>query len=352
MKANTEVESRGQALERALNLEPLHPSSPVRVGKSTNDGLEVRVDVFGGQKHILPVLWSDYPSRKTFADYEENFSSEGVSLGLDFKKIYVAANIPDPLAADLRRWQVNHADLNGRLFLILDGLFINRAPLTSKHRNPVAETSLFTAKASRIPRLLLSDRKAVWTQDKLVEGSKTSRGYVSRLLKVLVDEGYVTQQSSRGKAKSYQLRDFDRLLDAWVQADEANKRIKRVEYSILASDPSSIARLVRDALDGTTHCFTQWIAAWLRKAYTTPPVVSAYVTGDVITRFSLGRKVSSGGNLWLLVPEDRGVFQGGQVSDGFSLASDAQIYLDLINAGLRGPEAAGALRAWEGFACS
>lgn len=352
MKANTEVESRGQALERALNLEPLHPLSPARVGKSTKDGLEVRLDAFGGQKHILPVIWSDSPSRKTFADYEERISNDGFSPGLNFKKIYVAANIPDPLAADLRRWQVNHADLNGRLFLLLDGLYINRSPLISKHRNPVAETSLFTAKASRIPRLLLSARKKIWTQDELVDQSKTSRGYVSRLLKVLANEGYVTINPSSGRQVFYQLKDFDRLLDAWVQADEANKRIKRVEYSILASGPADVARLVRDALDGTTYCFTQWIAAWLRKPYTTPPVVSAYVTDAHVERFSLGREVSSGGNLWLLVPEDPGVFQGGQIADGFSLASDAQIYLDLINAGLRGPEAAQALRSWEGFACS
>lgn len=71
---------------------------------------------------------------------------------------------------------------------------------------------------------------------------------------------------------------------------------------------------------------------------------------DVLGRFELGRKVSSGGNLWLLVPEDRGVFQGNQSKDDFPLVCDVQIYLDLVGSGLRGPEAADALRQWEGFA--
>jgi len=51
-----------------------------------------------------------------------------------------------------------------------------------------------------------------------------------------------------------------------------------------------------------------------------------------------------------LVPEDRGVFQGNQLVDGFQLVCDVQIYLDLVGSGLRGPEAADALRQWEGFA--
>jgi len=54
-------------------------------------------------------------------------------------------------------------------------------------------------------------------------------------------------------------------------------------------------------------------------------------------------RAKGGGNLWLLVPKDRGVFQG------LPIVSDPQIYLDLVGSGLRGPEAADALRQWEEF---
>mgnify|MGYP005846373961 CR=1 FL=1 len=146
------------------------------------------------------------------------------------------------------------------------------------------------------------------------------------------------------------MTDFDRLLDAWVREDDFQKRVRRVEYSVLASDPLEIAKQVRDTLEGSPFYFTQWIAAWLRKPYTTPPVVSVYVPEDTLSRFDLGRKVSGGGNLWLLVPEDTGVFQENRYVDDFPLVCDPQIYLDLVGSGLRGPEAADALRQWSGFA--
>ena len=38
-----------------------------------------------------------------------------------------------------------------------------------------------------------------------------------------------------------------------------------------------------------------------------------------------------------------------QTVKGLPLATDAQIYLDLLKTGLRGPDQAAALRQWEGF---
>jgi hypothetical protein len=349
MSGLKDSEAKLRALEEALNLESLHPTS-LRVGKRGNGALEVRVDVSGGQKQILPVLWTDAPSRKIFAERDERVSSDGSFQGRDFEQLYVAADIAKPLAADLRRWRVNHADLNGRLFLAGDGYYIAREPLIAKHRNPVAEPSLFTAKASRIVRFLLSARKTLWTQDELVARTQTSRGYVSRILGTLTNEGYVEKPRYSGRQASYRLTDFDRLLDAWVRADDFKSRVERVEYSVLASDPMEIVKSVQDTLEGGPFAFTQWVGAWLRKPYTTPPVMSVYVPADVVPRFELGRRVEGGGNLWLLVPKDGGVFQGQRDVGGIPVVSDPQIYLDLVGSGLRGPEAADALRQWEGFA--
>ncbi len=46
---------------------------------------------------------------------------------------------------------------------------------------------------------------------------------------------------------------------------------------------------------------------------------------------------------------DEGVFLEIQNVSGLPLVSDAQIYLDLLKTGLRGPDQAEALRNWEGF---
>ena len=154
----------------------------------------------------------------------------------------------------------------------------------------------------------------------------------------------------RAGPAAYRLTDFDRLLDAWVRADDFKSRVERVEYSVLASDPMAIVKSLQETLAGEVFALTQWIGAWLRKPYTTPPVVSVYVPAEVVSRFELGRRVEGGGNLWLLVPKDRGVFQGQRAVSGLPVVSDSQIYLDLVASGLRGPEAAEALREWEEFA--
>ena len=61
------------------------------------------------------------------------------------------------------------------------------------------------------------------------------------------------------------------------------------------------------------------------------------------------RRVEEGGRLRLVVPKDEGVFNPAQIVNGLPLASDVQIYLDLVNAGLRGDEAANELRRWPDF---
>jgi hypothetical protein len=48
-------------------------------------------------------------------------------------------------------------------------------------------------------------------------------------------------------------------------------------------------------------------------------------------------------------PDDEGVLFEKQTVKGRALVTDAQIYLDLLKTGLRGPDQARALREWPGF---
>jgi hypothetical protein len=81
-------------------------------------------------------------------------------------------------------------------------------------------------------------------------------------------------------------------------------------------------------------------------------LVSLYVsqlpTQAVLEQLGL-RSVSEAGRVWLHVPSDEGVFQERQIVRELPLVSDAQIYIDLLKTGLRGPEQAQALREWSGF---
>ena len=60
------------------------------------------------------------------------------------------------------------------------------------------------------------------------------------------------------------------------------------------------------------------------------------------------RPVTDAGKVWLLFTGSD-VFLETRTIQDLPIVTDAQIYLDLQKTGLRGPDAAAALRDWEGF---
>lgn len=305
---------------------------------------ELRLEVLN-QKWLFTLYPHLHPSRKLL---EQDFTDEGKKRSL----IFLSPHIPDALASDFRKHGLNHADLNGRLFIKTDHYLLDRQPKGRAYQNPVSEPDLFSLKTSRIIRALLSHPEKTWTQDELREHTSLSPGLISRILKTLVSHGDVSLDKVPGvKSRAhYRLQEFDRLLDAWRAEDDWTKRVTLQQFSVLSSDVTEIARNLTLFAGEAEVAFTQWFAAHLRHPYTTPPVVSAYVIYRRHLDLPLGRKVNSGGNLWLLYPEDDAIFRETQKVSGFQLVSDVQIYLDLIRTGLRGPDQAQALREWKGFA--
>ena len=347
-KAKTEVVDSSERLRdiflQSIGNQVFHGFS-VRAGAVDSPEPELRLEA-AGQKLILLVLPRLNPSRKLFRHRPE--PAKGVSR----PSILVCPHIPDLLAEDLKQEGINHADLNGRLFILTPGFVVDREPKGSRYRNPGSEVKLFTLKTSRLIRALLAQRDEVWTQEALTSRTKVSKALTSLALADLIEEEYVTKLSggNRHKAATYRLNDFDRLLDAWQAADQWSKRVSIQQYSALTGNLVELAETARDALGAENVLFTQWFAAHLRHPYTTPPLVSAYLKKKPPVEITWARPVNNGGNLWLITPKDEGVFQETQAVNGFNLVSDIQIYLDLLQVSQRGPEQAQALREWEGFA--
>lgn len=263
------------------------------------------------------------------------------------------------IAPELRPWILDFCrqkrlaalDLNGHVYLRSAGVLVDRRSLPGRDfRFELEPRNVFVGKSARIIRSLLTDRDRIWTQAELVDRTKASSGLVSRIIQHLLSQGFIEKQSPR----EFRLREPLGLIDAWVKADDFNRRTTVARYTSLGANPLVIAQQLKSWADAQSVrlAFTQWIAGWLRHPYTEPVITSAYVTRlpEAATLEQLGlRPVTDAGKVWFFVPDDEGIFLETKIFNDLPLVSDAQIYLDLQKTGLRGPEQADALRHWEGF---
>lgn len=265
---------------------------------------------------------------------------------LPFAPLLATVRLTTPLWNQCLEAGLSCVDLNGRLHLRAAGLRIVLDRSLNRYRPATPEHDLFSPRSSRLARALLSFPNRVWTQRALVKFTECSAGLLSRLLNEHKRHGWV-----HGQRGDWALLQPGPLLDAWAQADDWRKRTTVREYSALEVDADLLARRIAEPAVGAL-AFTQWFAAKHRHQYTELPLVSVYRERfpNADEQSALGvREVTEGGRLRVIVPRDEGVFQATRIVNGLPLVCDAQIYLDLLKAGLRGSDAARALREWEGF---
>ena len=244
---------------------------------------------------------------------------------------------------------LGYADLAGNARISFDNVYIETRSADNPFRERKEVKSLFAPKACRVLRVLLQGPLRSWKTVELADQADVSTGWVSAVRQQLITREWAVSDSS-----GFRVSNPNAVLDAWAAVDQWKTRTDVQEYSLLLTDPTGIAKSLRDYFGDRRHAFTQWFAGWLRHPYTTPPVVTAYVDDfpdqKAIEVQLLARRVAEGGRLWLIRPSDPGVFLRSQLVQGFSLVSDVQIYLDLLAAGRRGDEQAAELRKWPDFA--
>jgi len=280
------------------------------------------------------------PGKRDVERLSPLFSSEPLLL--------VTVRASSSLLSHCREHGVSCLDLNGYAWIQDRGILVSSLPWRPSRARYVTEDrspNPFSRKSSRLLRALLASHDRVWKQADLAAETQLAAGLISRLLNHLAKVGWVEKERA-----AWRLVDRDALLDSWVEHDDWAARTTVKQYTTLERDLGKIASDLAGSLRDVA--FTQWYAAYLRHPYTQPPLVSCYCrqfpSAKSIKEWGLS-EVVTGGKVWLLVPEDLGVFQLSQTASDLRLVSDPQIYLDLVKQGLRGPEQAQALREWSGF---
>ena len=239
---------------------------------------------------------------------------------------------------------VNWLDLSGNVHLETRGLHIHVEGKKNQFIRSGRPSTVFAPKSARIARWLLMHREQSFSQQQLAVLTGLDKGLTSRVVRELEKQHLVTRDSS-GVVK---LARYDAMLDAWREAYDFSKHhIVRGHVAARSSDQvlQQISRqLKRDEIQ---YAATGLAAAWLLDGFAGFRLVVFFVAQMPSTKAQqmIGfREESRGENVWLVVPNDQGVFQGAKELQSIQCVHPVQAYLDLKNHPERSAEAAEELR--------
>jgi DNA-binding MarR family transcriptional regulator len=240
---------------------------------------------------------------------------------------------------------VSWLDLSGNAHIVGPGVRIIIEGKPNRFPRRGRPSSAFAPKSARVARRLLMEPWRSFRQQDLSRETGLDDGFTSRIVRRLEEDGLL----ERAKDARVRVRDPDLLLDAWTEVYDFSKHtIVRGHIATSASE-ELVARLQK-ALDKSElrHAATGLAAAWLHSKFAGFRLVTFFVEkrpDEHLLREVGFREESKGANVWLVVPNDEGVFDGAGKKDRIDCVHPVQAYLDLQRHPERATEAAAELRA-------
>jgi hypothetical protein len=255
----------------------------------------------------------------------------------DFYGIFVAPYV-SPQAADVcSEAGIGHLDFGGNCRISFGRVHIEKKGNPNLFADRRDLRSLYSPKASRILRVLLSNPQKPWRIQALAYEATVSVGLVSKVKKLLADREWLGED-----AAGIVLTDPHALLNEWSGNYSYDKNEIRYFYSpnSVIEIESAIGEVFRHK--GITYALTGLSGSSRIAPFVRHQRVTVYVAGlaeDTLVSANL-KPVDSGANVSLLIPYDSGVFYGCQDIRGARVAAPIQVYLDLVRYPGRGKEAA------------
>jgi hypothetical protein len=237
---------------------------------------------------------------------------------------------------------VSWFDLSGNASIRAPGLRIEIEGKPNKFKRLGRPKNLFAPKSARITRWFLMQKDESFSQRELARLSELDEGFTSRIVRGLEEQGLVT----RAPDGQVSVLDYDALLDAWLEAYEFSKhKISRGHIASRSSD--EVLKRISGSTEEGSYAVTGLAGAWFYSGFAGFRIVAVYVKKMPSAEWK--RKVGfldseRGENVWLIQPDDDGVFQGSRIVDGVRCVHPVQVYLDLKNHPERSKDAAAELR--------
>lgn len=199
-------------------------------------------------------------------------------------------------------------------------------------------SDIFSKRATRILRVLLSYPSRGWTVRGIAKEASVSLGFTHAVLLALQQQGYIAHD------ERYRLLLVDpmRLLRRWAAYHQYTAVNKFTGYYTFDRGIEVFFRRIKKITE--RYALTSLAGAWLVAPYVRPATVDIYVPSvnanpQVAAALQL-QPVEKGGNVRLVAPYDEGVFYKTQLIGRLRVVSDIQLYVDLYNYPARGEEAA------------
>jgi hypothetical protein len=240
---------------------------------------------------------------------------------------------------------VSWFDLSGNADITAPGLRILIDGKPNKFLRRGRPSSAFAPKSARIARHLLIHPRRWFRQQELSREVGLDDGFTSKIVHRLEDDGLV----ERNKLGAVRSRDPDLMLDAWAEAYAFEKHSILRGHVTARSSEELLRRLASVFQDNKQrHAATGLAAAWLRTEFAGFRLVTLFVASrpdEAILKEAGFREEAKGANVWLVVPDDEGVFDGMNEVRQIACVHPVQTYMDLLRHPERAGEAATELRA-------
>ena len=236
-------------------------------------------------------------------------------------------------------------DLSGNAHIVARGFRIIVEGRPNRFRSAGRPPNLFAPKSSRVVRWLLIHPGKSLTQREIARSTDMDEGFVSRIVSRLEQQGYIVRE----ERSAIRPKDPALLLDAWRETYQFSKHTI-YQGHVAARSGDALLKFTCDtlAVQNVAHATTGLAAAWAFTRFAAFRIATVYLADDPpreLTEKLSFREGPRGANLWLVVPNDAGVFHGAIEKDGIRCVHPVQGYLDLKGHPERASEAAERLRS-------
>ena len=242
------------------------------------------------------------------------------------------------------RTGVSWMDLSGNAKIVAPGLRIHIEGRPNKYSDRGRPPNVFASKSSRVTRQLLLHPQKFQAQAEIARQTGLDDGYVSKIVRRLEQEQYVAF-NDHGALRP---REPNLLLDAWQAAYDFNRH-RILKGHVPARSGDELLQRVSRVLsrEKLAHAATGLAAAWHYTSFAAFRLATIYLSSMPARSLLKELEFSDepkGANLWLVQPDDDGVFYGSQKQDGIRCVSPLQTFLDLKGQPERAKDAAVELR--------